>query len=109
MKKKRINYFKYFSLFFMLIVIVFIAGCNGTPPTAPIINSFLPNPSIITVGDSATLSWSVTDATSVTIDHGVGTVALSGTTTVSPITTTAYTPLLQPILPEVLLQPQRLR
>jgi hypothetical protein len=90
MKKKRINYFKYFSLFFALAVLVFIAGCSGTPPAVPIINAFSASPTTITVGDSSTLSWSVTDATSVTIDHGVGTVALSGTTAVNPTTTTTY-------------------
>ena len=85
------TYFKYSSLFFAIAVLLFIAGCNGTPPAVPIINSFLASPSIITVGESSTLSWNVTDATTVTIDHGVGIVALSGTTTVSPITTTTYT------------------
>jgi len=39
MKKKRINYFKYFSLFFVIAVLVFITGCTGTDPIVPIINS----------------------------------------------------------------------
>ena len=91
MKKRGINYFKYFSLFFAITVLVFIAGCNGTPPAVPIINSFLANPTSITVGESSNLSWSVTDATSVTIDNGVGSVALTGTTAVNPTTTTTYT------------------
>jgi len=39
MKKKRINYFKYFSLFFVIAVLVFITGCNGTSPAVPIIDS----------------------------------------------------------------------
>jgi len=92
MKSQKINYFKYFSLFFAITVLVFIAGCTGALPTTPIINSFFPSPSTITVGDSATLSWSVTDATSVTIDHGVGTVAsATGTYSVSPAATTVYT------------------
>ena len=91
MKKKRINYFKYFSLFFAIAVLVFITGCTGASPTAPIINSFSASPSTITVGESSTLSWSVTDATSVTIDNGIGSVALTGTTAVNPTTTTTYT------------------
>ena len=92
MKSQKINYFKYFSLFFAITVLVFIAGCTGAPPTTPIINSFSPSPSTITVGDSSTLSWTVTDATSVTIDHGVGSVASStGTYSVSPAATTVYT------------------
>ena len=91
MKKRKINYFKFLNLFFAIAVLVFIAGCNGTPPAVPIINSFLANPSIITIGESSTLSWSVTDATSVTIDNGIGSVALTGTTAVNPTTTTTYT------------------
>ncbi len=39
MKSKRINYFKYFSLFFAIAVLLFIAGCVASP-TAPIINYF---------------------------------------------------------------------
>lgn len=91
MKSRKTNYFKYFSLFFMLIALILITGCTGAPPTTPIINSFLTLSPTIVIGESSTLSWSVTDATTVTIDHGVGTIALSGTTTVSPITTTTYT------------------
>jgi hypothetical protein len=90
MKSRKINYFKYFSLFFILIALALIIGCSGTPGAVPIINSLSAIPLTITVGESSTLSWSVTDATSVTIDNGVGTVALSGTTTVSPTTTTTY-------------------
>jgi uncharacterized repeat protein (TIGR02543 family) len=91
MKSKRINYFKFLSLFFTIAVLVFIAGCSGTPPAVPIINSFSADSPSIAAGESSTLSWSVTDASSVTIDNGVGSVALTGTTTVSPITTTTYT------------------
>ncbi len=91
MKKRGINYFKYFSLFFAMIVLVLVVGCNGPSPTAPIINSFLADPLTITVGESSTLSWSVTDATSVTIDQSIGSVALISNTTVSPTTTTTYT------------------
>ena len=39
MKKRRINYLKYFSLFFAIALLVFIAGCTGAPPTVPITNS----------------------------------------------------------------------
>jgi len=90
MKSRKMTYFKYFSLFFTIAVLVFIAGC-GVSPTTPIINSFSADSPSITAGESSTLSWSVTDATTVTIDQGVGTIALSGATTVSPITTTTYT------------------
>ena len=91
MKKKRINYFKYFSLFFAMIVLILVVGCSGPTPTTPIVNSFSAFPSTITVGESSTLSWSVTDATTVTINQSIGSVALISTTTVSPATTTTYT------------------
>jgi len=91
MKGKKHSYFKYFSLFFAMIVLVLVVGCNGTTPITPIINSFLANPTSIIVGDSSNLSWSVTDATTVTIDQSVGSVASTGTTAVTPVTTTTYT------------------
>jgi hypothetical protein len=64
-----------------------------TPPTPtglPIINSFNASPSSISPGDSATLNWSVTNAASVYITHGVGTVDSSGSIIVSPPMTTTY-------------------
>jgi len=91
MKSRKRTYFKYFSLFFILIAFILITGCSGTPGAVPLINSFSANPSTITAGESSTLSWSVTDATSVTIDNAIGSVALTGTTAVSPTTTTTYT------------------
>jgi hypothetical protein len=91
MKSRKITYFKYLSLFFAMIVLLLVAGCSGTTPTTPIINSFSASPTTITAGESATLSWVVTDATTVTIDQGIGSVALTGSTSVSPTTTTTYT------------------
>ena len=91
MKSKKMTYFKYFSLFFILIAFILITGCSGTPPAVPIINSFFASPSTIIAGDSITLSWTVTNADSVTIDYGIGTVALTGITTVNPTTDTTYT------------------
>ena len=48
-------------------------------------------PSSIAAGQSSQLTWIVQGATSVSINNGVGTVAASGSTTVSPATTTTYT------------------
>ena len=48
-------------------------------------------PATIAPGGSATLSWSTTDATSASIDQGVGAVALSGSTTVVPSETATFT------------------
>ena len=56
----------------------------------PVINSFTAYPTVVPMGSPATLSWSVSGATSLSIDQGVGTV--TGTSIiVSPTTTTSYT------------------
>jgi len=74
------------------------SGSTQTPiPTtlpatvsAPLISSFSASPTSITSGNSTTLSWSVSGATSVSINQGVGTV--TGTSkSVSPATNTIYT------------------
>lgn len=56
----------------------------------PVINSFVANPNSIATDSSSTLSWSVTNATSVTITPNIGTVAATGSMLVSPSTTTNY-------------------
>lgn len=58
---------------------------------APIIINIDVNPSVIISGASAALIWSVTGATSASIDQGIGTASLSGNKLVSPTTTTTYT------------------
>ena len=40
MKRKKISYFKYFSLFFVIIVLVLINGYSRTSLTSPAIDSF---------------------------------------------------------------------
>jgi len=45
----------------------------------------------ILAGESVTLSWKTVNAASVSIDNGVGTVAASGSATVTPAVTTQYT------------------
>jgi hypothetical protein len=61
-----------------------------TPPALPVIGNFAATPASIQGGQSATLNWSVTGATTMSIAPGVGTV--TGTsTTVSPASTTTYT------------------
>src|SRR6185369_16693763 len=42
-------------------------------------------------GGSSTLTWTSTNATSLTIDNNVGTVGTSGTKAVTPAATTTYT------------------
>ncbi|MCZ2078297.1 MAG: OmpA family protein [Bryobacteraceae bacterium] len=56
----------------------------------PRILSFVANPAEITAGGTSALSWSVENATEVTID-GIGTVENSGSRDVQPQQTTTYT------------------
>ena len=53
--------------------------------------SFAASPDDIATGQTSTLVWDTTNATSVTIDHGLGSQPLSGSTSVSPASTRTYT------------------
>lgn len=64
-------------------------GTDGAQP--PIIATFDAVPDYIIAGNRASLTWTVTGARSVSIDNGIGSVALRGTRTVIPNTTTVYT------------------
>jgi hypothetical protein len=71
-------------------------GNTSQPPqvaqvSPPVINSFSSSPGSIEEGQSSTLNWSVTGATSVNIDQGIGNVALNGSRVVSPPASTIYT------------------
>ncbi len=48
------------------------------------------DPVTIIAGESANLQWTSVKASSVSIDHGIGNVGLSGIYTVSPVETTSY-------------------
>ncbi len=61
---------------------------DGDPPPAVTLSA---NPTAIAEGESSTLIWTSTHATSAAIDQGIGPVALSGARQVSPTRTTAYT------------------
>ncbi len=62
------------------------------PPKAQAarINSFTVEPQTIQRGQPATLSWSVANATDISIDQGLGAVAANGTRQVFPAATTTY-------------------
>jgi len=53
--------------------------------------TFTANPPTIAFGGSSTLTWNVLNATSVTIDNGIGTKPASGSVSVSPQQSTTYT------------------
>jgi peptidoglycan-associated lipoprotein len=104
MKKSRIA-----TLLFATALLVAVSGCKkktpvSTPPPptpaktqtqtergpAAVINSFKADPSTVIRGESATLSWSVSNATEVVIDNGIGTVSSSGSRRVSPSQAVTY-------------------
>ncbi|HLH43747.1 MAG TPA: OmpA family protein [Bryobacteraceae bacterium] len=60
-------------------------------PQPPRIDAFTAEPSSIQRGQSATLSWSVANATDMSIDQGLGSVGANGTRQVFPANTTTYT------------------
>lgn len=63
---------------------------EGAPAPAPTV-SFSASPDDIATGQTSTLVWNTTDATSVTIDNGIGSEPLSGSVVVQPTLTTTYT------------------
>ena len=58
---------------------------------APAISSFTATPTTTSAGSSVTLAWTVSGATSLSIDNGVGDVTTSSSIRVSPVQTTTYT------------------
>jgi len=84
----------------IIAVVVIVAGFIGVgfmqgwfgPSTPDIsIDDFSASPSTITQGESFTLSWSVSGASTVTIDQDIGAMAQSGERSESPSVTTTYT------------------
>jgi hypothetical protein len=58
---------------------------------SPRIDLYDASPVSVPAGGSVTLSWKVANATKVSIDQGIGEVALQGSTLVTPTSTTTYT------------------
>jgi hypothetical protein len=80
---------------FILFSAIALISANCIGPSgiviSPAINVFDANPGSINAGATSTLNWNVTGANSVDIQPGIGRVALTGTRTVSPATSTVYT------------------
>jgi peptidoglycan-associated lipoprotein len=86
----------------LCFALVFVAGCkkkqHPVPPAASAPPATTPaptarmtaTPTVVSSGDQVQLSWQTTDATSVSIDNGVGDVPTSGVKTVTPTQTTTY-------------------
>ncbi len=67
------------------------ASAKVTVTAAPPTVTFSASPESIPLGQSSTLSWTTTNATSASINQGIGTVALNGTRAVTPTSTKTYT------------------
>jgi len=69
-----------------------LASCVGVsfggPPT---VNSFTASPTAISEGASSELIWSVSNATALIIDQGIGAISAAGSSTITPAVTTTYT------------------
>lgn len=98
------------ALLLALLLLGFASGCKKKVPppppppppperpaeTAPrterpTINSFTAEPSAIERGQSSTLSWSISNATDMSINQGIGAVQSQGQRQVFPASTTTYT------------------
>ncbi len=77
------------KLKYAVLCLVPLLGCTPTP-TAPTV-SFSANPASVKPGQCATLTWSSTNASKVSIDQGVGKADPSGSQQVCPGSTTQYT------------------
>ena len=67
------------------------ASAATLSPALPQISFFGANPASIIAGQVTTLSWVVSNSTSLTVNQGVGNVTSGGSVVVSPTTTTVYT------------------
>jgi hypothetical protein len=82
----------------LCLVASVLSGCiyvpsglgNDLTGSRPVITVFDAKPGVISPGGRAELNWNVTGARSVSIDNGIGDVALAGSRTVSPAATTIY-------------------
>lgn len=88
------------SILVVFTILIAFAGCSGVPSsssstsssdTATPTISFSAQPVSVTAGTKVTLTWNASNATAVSIDNGIGTVALTGTMQVTPTATTTYT------------------
>ena len=67
-----------------------IAAAQPAPPASPTV-ALSASPASAQAGQPVTLTWSTTNATSITLEPSVGRVAAQGSTTVKPSQSTTYT------------------
>jgi hypothetical protein len=84
--------FSHLLMALILALPLLLASCIGLPfGGVPTINSFTASPTTVSGGSSSELSWSVSNATALIIDQGIGTISAAGSSTVTPTVTTTYT------------------
>jgi len=81
---------EFFVMILILVIFCLINSCSPAPST-PVINLFSADPTVVDAGADVTLSWEVSNATSVSISPGVGAVVSTGNVIVNPEETTTYT------------------
>ena len=105
----RVHVSKISAVVLALMLLMSIAGCKKkvpppppppppaaerTPPppsvARPVIASFTAEPSSIERGQSSTLRWSISNATDMSIDHGIGAIQSQGQRQVFPTNSTTY-------------------
>ena len=74
---------------YVVAICLVLLGCTRTP-SAPTV-SVSANPASVKQGQCATLTWSSTNASKISIDQGVGNVDPSGSQQICPGSTTHYT------------------
>ena len=74
-----------------LFALVRFVGCTPFGQDIILFATLTANPTTITKGESATLTWSTTNLDSQAIDQGINTVAATGSISVTPAVTTTYT------------------
>lgn len=78
-----------------IILVTLLAGCVPATPVPieipPVITQFDATPSSIAPGNVSTLKWKVNGADRVSIDQGIGDVAVNGQQMVFPTASTTYT------------------
>ena len=72
---------------YVVVVCLVLVACTKASPTV----SLSANPASVEHGQCATLTWSSKNASTISIDQGVGDVDASGSKEVCPLSTTTYT------------------
>ena len=73
----------------MLLPLALVSAACASKSSPPVVNDFKATPSTITAGQKSTLSWSVSGATQISLDNGLG-VQVGNSVDVTPAATTTY-------------------